>query len=53
MMKACCLGLLVMLIAGCAYQDLKAPYEIGATSPVLNQWNEQNKEKHESNKRSL
>ena len=49
MMRACYLGL-VILIAGCAYQDLKAPYEIGATSPVLNQWNEQDKEKHESTK---
>jgi len=52
MMRMCCLAL-VMLIAGCAYQDLKAPYEVGPTSPVLNQWNEQNKETYESNKRSV
>lgn len=30
----------LLLLSGCVYQDLKAPYEVGPSQPVNNQWKE-------------
>ena len=37
--------LAILMLAGCAHQDLKAPYEEGMHSPVLDQWAHDQSEK--------